>query len=188
MVALHRVCVHIHRPKTPVAPIGTNRRVPNRVSACMIDVAIVGAGPAGLCTAAALTRGSANPSAIQVGFMITQRRNDCVCFTLAPPPVASSQKTRCDECTQKADCTWSPGKHLSRLLCCLLQVFDHIQKFDVCGAGLALRSNGFAALNAIDSSLLQNIAALTYQPERVVMHSLDGRRHMKVCKFLNSCL
>ena len=71
MVTLHRAPLHIHRPKTVVAAIGTNRRVPNRVSACMLDVAIVGAGPAGLCTAAALTRGSVNPSAIQVSFMIT---------------------------------------------------------------------------------------------------------------------
>lgn len=54
-------------------------------------------------------------------------------------------------------------------------MFDHIQKFEVCGAGLALRSNGFAALDAINSSLSQNIEALTYQSECNVMHSLDGR-------------
>ena len=77
----------------------------------------------------------------------------------------------------KVDFNIEFGKTVSRLtqtLVLLLQVFDHIQKFEVCGAGLALRSNGLAALNAIDRSLSQNVEALTYQSERVVMHSLDG--------------
>ena len=84
MATLHRARLQIHRSKPVIAPIRTNRRVPNRAPACMLDVAVVGAGPAGLCAAAALVRSSANPSAIQVRFMTTCRGKDCVCSILAP--------------------------------------------------------------------------------------------------------
>ena len=55
-----------------------------------------------------------------------------------------------------------------------LQVFDHIPRLEACGAGLAMRSNGFAALNAIDSKLCQTIAKLTCSLHTGVMRSLDG--------------
>lgn len=55
-----------------------------------------------------------------------------------------------------------------------LQVFDHVQKFHICGAGLGMRLNGFAALSAIDSKLAEAVADLTAPVETNVMHSLDG--------------
>ncbi|KAL3137319.1 hypothetical protein ABBQ32_006859 [Trebouxia sp. C0010 RCD-2024] len=85
----------------------------------MLDVAIIGAGPAGLAAAAALIRCTSNPVGIQV--------------------------------------------------------FDHIQKFEVCGAGLAVRSNGYAALGAINPTLPQKVADLVSQQSTTVMHSLDGK-------------
>ncbi len=55
-----------------------------------------------------------------------------------------------------------------------LQVYDHIPRLEACGAGLAMRSNGFAALDAIDSNLCQSIAKLTCCMHTGVMRSLDG--------------
>ncbi|DBA92561.1 hypothetical protein WJX77_007472 [Trebouxia sp. C0004] len=85
----------------------------------MLDVAIVGAGPAGLSAAAALL-----------------------------------------QCRSKA---------------LRVEVFDHIPRLEACGAGLAMRSNGFAALDAIDSKLCQSIAELTCSLHTGVMRSLDGK-------------
>ena len=53
-------------------------------------------------------------------------------------------------------------------------MFDHVQKFHICGAGLGVRLNGFAALSAINSKLAQAISDLTSPVETSVMHSLDG--------------
>ncbi|KAL0044438.1 hypothetical protein WJX82_006692 [Trebouxia sp. C0006] len=85
----------------------------------MLDVAIVGAGPAGLSAAAALLQCRSKPLRVEV--------------------------------------------------------FDHIPRLEACGAGLAMRSNGFAALDAIDSKLCQSIAKLTCSLHTGVMRSLDGK-------------
>ena len=55
-----------------------------------------------------------------------------------------------------------------------LQVFDHIPRFEECGAGLGVQSNGFAALDAIDERLCQSIIAHSWFPQVSVMHNLEG--------------
>jgi len=70
-------------------------------------------------------------------------------------------------------CNRCPGQVCS-VATCFLQVFDHIPRLEACGAGLAMRSNGFAALDAINSKLCQSIAKLTCSLHTGVMRSLDG--------------
>ena len=56
------------------------------------------------------------------------------------------------------------------------QVFDHVSKFETCGAGISMWTNGFAALEAIDRKMCHKIVKLTAYTPTSVMHTLDGER------------
>ena len=57
-----------------------------------------------------------------------------------------------------------------------LQVFDHVHSFAMKrGAGVGMRLNGFAALQAIDRHIYDSVVALTCINKTHVKHSLDGK-------------
>lgn len=78
MVALYPARVHIHLAQFAAAPARTNQRISRRAMSCMLDVAVVGAGPGGLAAAAALIRCSTNPSGVQVSFHFVHVQAVCV--------------------------------------------------------------------------------------------------------------